>query len=43
MLEKFKNSLGYKGYVIYFITFDFGEGVKIIEWLINTKAYVFTL
>ena len=40
MLVPDKNPQVYKEHVIKFISFDFGDGVTIIDWLSNMKLYV---
>ena len=40
MLVQNNNPPGYKGYLNYFLSFSFGEGVTIIEWPVNMKFYV---
>ena len=43
MLAPKKNPQGYKDHVISFIAFDFGEVVTIIDWISNTKIYVYSI
>ena len=40
MFDRNMNPPGYKEHVIYFITFNFGEGINVLYWLTNMKLYV---
>ena len=40
MLVPNNNPQGYKKHFILLISFSFGEGFNIIDWIANTKIYV---
>ena len=40
MFLSYKNTNGYKEHFIYFIAFDFGRGIKIIDLIANMKTDV---